>query len=428
MAAVAGSRPVGDGPAVLRDRGLIESILLFSLGFLTAGFLALLVAPTIWRRAVALTRKRVEATVPLSMAEVQADKDSLRAEHALAVRKLEMSLKSLREKSAEQAIELDRQRDANRHALDGGLERDRSIAELNAKISDLKGELERRAEQLAKSADLIAEAEKALDERDAEIAKLEGMYDEAALATSSRQIELAAREADIELRTTEMGAVRAQRKDAESRLRQLNTDAASAQEALKAERKRAGDLEKRVERIMATVADREEKLDRREKELARLRDELGSGSRGVGDLEASLTESHAERVKLEAEVAELTLQMSKLVPGAGGEARKSVARLEHEKARLEERLTRLLRENRKLREKQTPAQGDEEVRQGDAILRDQIGNLAAEVVRMAEVLDGPDSPVRKIIDDGDGSAEGSTGKIASLADRVRALRKSASAG
>ena len=47
---------------------------------------------------------------------------------------------------------------------------------------------------------------------------------------------------------------------------------------------------------------------------------------------------------------------------------------------------------------------------------------------MSEVLDGPDSPVRKIIDDGDGSAEGSTGKIASLADRVRALRKSASAG
>ena len=155
---------------------------------------------------------------------------------------------------------------------------------------------------------------------------------------------------------------------------------------------------------------------------------MGSGSRGVGDLEASLTESHAERVKLEAEVAELTLQMSKLVPGAGGEARKSVARLEHEKARLEERLTRLLRENRKLKEKQTPAQGDEEAGEGDAILRDQNCNLAAEVVRMAEVLDGPDSPVRKIIEDGDGSVEGSTGKVASLADRVRALRKSASAG
>ena len=172
--------------------------------------------------------------------------------------------------------------------MDGGLERDRSITDLTAKISELNGELDRRAEQLAKSADLIAEAEKALDERDAEIAKLEGMYDEAALATSSRQIELAAREADIERRTTEIGAFRAQRKDTESRLRQLNTDATSAQEALKAERKRASDLEKRVERIMATVADREEKLDRREKELARLRDELGSGSRGVGDLEASL--------------------------------------------------------------------------------------------------------------------------------------------
>lgn len=411
---------------------MIESILLFSLGFLTAGFLALLVAPTIWRRAVALTRKRVEASVPLSMAEVQADKDSLRAEHALAVRKLEMSLKSLREKSAEQAIELDRLRDANRHALDGGAERERSIAELDAKISELKGELDLRAEQLAKSAELIAEAERALDERDAEIAKLEAMYEEATLATSSRQIELAAREAEVERRTTEIGAARAQRKDTETRLRQLSTDATSAQEALKAERKRALDLEKRVERIMATVADREEKLDRREKELARLREELGSGSRGVGDLEAALTESHAERVKLEAEVAELTLQMSKLVPGSGGEARKSVARLEQEKTRLEERLTLLLRENRKLKEQKMPAQGDEEARKGDALLRDQIGSLAAEVVRMAEVLDGPDSPVRRIIDDsGDESeaaAEGSAAKVTSLADRVRALRKSATGG
>ena len=44
---------------------LVQSVLLFSLGFLSAAFLALMVAPAIWGRAVALTKKRIEATVPL---------------------------------------------------------------------------------------------------------------------------------------------------------------------------------------------------------------------------------------------------------------------------------------------------------------------------------------------------------------------------
>ena len=56
---------------------MIESILFFSLGFLCAGFLALMVAPSIWRRAVSMTRRRIEASVPLSLSDIEADKDLL---------------------------------------------------------------------------------------------------------------------------------------------------------------------------------------------------------------------------------------------------------------------------------------------------------------------------------------------------------------
>ncbi|RUW48093.1 hypothetical protein EOA36_21490, partial [Mesorhizobium sp. M8A.F.Ca.ET.021.01.1.1] len=61
---------------------MVQSVLFFALGFLCAGFLALMVAPAVWRRAVALTRRRIEASIPLTQAEIQADKDRVRAEYA----------------------------------------------------------------------------------------------------------------------------------------------------------------------------------------------------------------------------------------------------------------------------------------------------------------------------------------------------------
>lgn len=79
---------------------MIQTALFFILGFLSAVFLALLVAPAIWRRAVVLTRQRVENSLPLTMTEIQADKDRLRSEHAVATRQLEMTIKSQHDKIA----------------------------------------------------------------------------------------------------------------------------------------------------------------------------------------------------------------------------------------------------------------------------------------------------------------------------------------
>ena len=91
---------------------MVQSVLFFALGFLCAGFLALIVAPAVWQRAVALTRRRIEASIPLTQAEIQADKDRVRAEYAMATRRLEMNVKALREKAAEQLVEINRGREA----------------------------------------------------------------------------------------------------------------------------------------------------------------------------------------------------------------------------------------------------------------------------------------------------------------------------
>src|SRR6266568_3006506 len=71
---------------------MIEPIMFVGIGFLVAGLLVIGVIPLVHARAVRLTMRRLEALTPLSMAEIQADKDQLRAEFAMSTRRLEMSV------------------------------------------------------------------------------------------------------------------------------------------------------------------------------------------------------------------------------------------------------------------------------------------------------------------------------------------------
>ncbi len=63
--------------------------MLFALGFLCAALLALAAVPALSRRADRLARKRAEAAFPLSLAEIAADRDHLRAELAVKMRSAE---------------------------------------------------------------------------------------------------------------------------------------------------------------------------------------------------------------------------------------------------------------------------------------------------------------------------------------------------
>ncbi|MGO4843281.1 hypothetical protein AB4144_64505, partial [Rhizobiaceae sp. 2RAB30] len=65
--------------------------------------------------------------------------------------------------------------------------------------------------------------------------------------------------------------MRNQTKDHERRMLDAAAESRKAREALKVETKKVDDLEKKVERLMTSLADREERLDRREREIARMR-------------------------------------------------------------------------------------------------------------------------------------------------------------
>ena len=91
---------------------MVEHLMYAAIGFLLAALLAIMVMPLVHRRAVRLTMARLQSALPQSVAEIQADKDLLRAEFAMGMRRLELALEEARNKCARQMIELGKRNDA----------------------------------------------------------------------------------------------------------------------------------------------------------------------------------------------------------------------------------------------------------------------------------------------------------------------------
>ena len=125
--------------------------------------------------------------------------------------------------------------------------------------------------------------------------------------------------------------------------------------------------------------------------------------------------------------------MSKLLEGAkGADIEKAMEKLNADRDRIEGRLKTLVDENKKLRKQVEVFERDksddwDEERRENALLREQINDLAAEVVNLTMALDGPDSPIRKALDETPpiNGAPKAAETIVNLADRVRALQKAA---
>lgn len=123
----------------------IESMMYMGLGFLLAALITVLAIPLVHSRAQRLTIRRLEASLPQSPAEVQADKDLLRAEHAISTRRLELKIEQLTVNLAGRLVELGKKQDAvNRLRI----QRDA----LNLEVVALKTQSKRSARSIALTA------------------------------------------------------------------------------------------------------------------------------------------------------------------------------------------------------------------------------------------------------------------------------------
>src|SRR6202790_377978 len=127
---------------------MIEPVMYFGIGFLVAALLGLLFVPLVHNRAVRLTMRRLEAATPLSIAEIRADKDQLRAEFAMSTRRLEMSVDQMKAKTTTQLAEIGKKSEAvGRLKLELG-EKPAGLLGAEAKVNSLTEELESTQSEL----------------------------------------------------------------------------------------------------------------------------------------------------------------------------------------------------------------------------------------------------------------------------------------
>jgi chromosome segregation ATPase len=120
---------------------VIETVMIFALGFLAASLCGLLLLPALNARAARLARRRAEARLPLSPAEITAERDFLRAQFAVQQRRLERRVETVQAKRHEDlaAIGAGAMR-AAALARDVAA-RDAEIAQAQAKTRELETEL-----------------------------------------------------------------------------------------------------------------------------------------------------------------------------------------------------------------------------------------------------------------------------------------------
>src|SRR6185295_7791413 len=211
---------------------MIEPIMYLAIGFLVSMLFGLMIVPLVHNRAVRLTTRRLEAATPLSMAEIQADKDQLRAEFAMSARRLEMSVEQLKNKTTSQLAELGKKTDAiNRMKIE--------LGEKNATIFSLEAREKAMKEQLRAT-------EEALNDKQAELGKINHELSDRSMMADTRQVELVAVRTQIEQLKGRVGDAEKEFTATQTRLAQERADSENATRELAEARSRVESLSQRV--------------------------------------------------------------------------------------------------------------------------------------------------------------------------------------
>src|SRR5450755_3093852 len=320
---------------------MIEPIMYLAIGFLVSMLFGLMIVPLVHNRAVRLTTKRLEAATPLSMAEIQADKDQLRAEFAMSARRLEMSVDQLKNKTTSQLAELGKKSDAiNRMKLELG-EKNATIFSLEAREKAVKEQLRATEEEFTAKTAALRDAETALKNKQEELAKINHELSDRSMMAESRQVELVAVRTQIDELKNRVGDAEKEFAKTQARLEQERGESEKASLELTEARSRVENLSQRV-----TDLDRQLILQVKEAEML--------GNR-VNDLEARLATQGkllAERdyennlLRQSTATAERTAMelRDELAAMNGGKA-PAIEKLRDEKAAVEEAL-RIARDER----------------------------------------------------------------------------------
>jgi chromosome segregation ATPase len=414
---------------------MVEPIMYLAIGFLVSMLCGLMIMPLVHNRAVRLTTRRLEAATPLSMAEIQADKDQLRAEFAMAARRLEMSVDQLKNKTTSQLAELGKKSDAiNRMKLELG-EKNATIFALEAREAAVKEKLSLTEADFTSKTEALRAAEKALSDKQSELAKLNHDLSDRSMVADTRQVELIAVRAQVEELKGRVGDAEKEFANTQHRLELQRGESDTATRELTEARARVENLSQRVtdldqqltiqvreaEQLGARVTDLESQLSTQTKILAE-RDFENSQLREANEA--------AEQIARDLRVELAAMNGAKGLPVIE-KLRAEKAAVETELATAREERAKLQRDLNGVHQQAESAWATE--RMENALLRERINDIAAEVAKMAMTLEGPNSPIEAILAAAPAPAaqprpanDAGFAPNSTLADRIRALQSHAS--
>ena len=146
----------------------------FGIGFLVATLLGLLFIPLVHNRAVRLTMRRLEASTPMSITEIRADKDQLRAEFAMSTRRIEMRIEKLQAQTTTQLADLGKKTDAINQLKKELAETKVTNLALEARDRTLRDQLRAREKEYEIKSRALSEAERQLADKETELTRLLG--------------------------------------------------------------------------------------------------------------------------------------------------------------------------------------------------------------------------------------------------------------
>ncbi len=369
---------------------MIESMMYIGIGFLVAGLLVIGVIPLVHARAVRLTMRRLEADNPLSMAEIAAEKDQLRAEFAMTMSRLEMTVEQLKAKTTNQLTELGKKGEAIGRIKFELSEKTATLLALEAKERQLSEDLADTQSELAAKTAALETAERALATAQSDLAQVTASFNDTSVAAGGQRAEFMALRAQTEALKGQIESYEKETKALWDHLNHKTAELEASSRQLTEERARAGNL-----------------------------------ANEVGELDPEAVNTQRMEAELRAQLAQ-----------AEGRHHVAIETLRTEKSLIENELKRSQDERDKLQREIAAVKRDAEnagayERMESAVLRERIDEVAAEVVRLTAALEGPGSPIEALLNaERPATGSGNGPSIASrageskgtLADRIRALQ------
>lgn len=296
---------------------MVEFLLIFALGFLAAAMIGMLIAPAIYGRVVKLTEKRIQATVPLSAAEIKGKSDLMRAGFASETAKLTTQLEKERENLAA--------REWANNKLQGDLaslagektQADQKIAELETQSADLRSEARKQQLLIDKLSGTVTDFERMKRADTEEINRLNNDLMTISTEVESMKIDLATSGTETVSLRAEINSLEDQRQQLQADIKAIADTAHDLQEEYKLEQERHNNSRIELAATQSTLADAEMQLGHANEEIEALQQvnrELKQEAKAIADTAHDLQEALTRELEAHEETrGALTEKQSELV-------------------------------------------------------------------------------------------------------------------